>query len=234
MRDGITPLRVLVWLAATLPLMTLRFYVFYFVLFATLGTFAITSRRGLGVGLLSQAVLAGAFLAAFSTFATQATVDRHLAYLDLEHIEVVRQDQARIGQTDFAEDVDVSVEGGVWAALPVGLAFLLLAPFPWMLSSLRMALAVPETLVWYSLRPAFWVGFRHVLRTQLRDCLPILTFTVMLTLAYAVVQTNVGTAYRQRTQITMFFFMFMGVGQELREKERAERRQSMALQALPR
>jgi hypothetical protein len=25
-------------------------------------------------------------------------------------------------------------------------------------------------------------------------------------------QGNVGTAYRQRTQITMFFFIFMGVG----------------------
>ena len=31
-----------------------------------------------------------------------------------------------------------------------------------------------------------------------------------LTLAYALMQGNVGTAYRQRTQVTMFFFVFMG------------------------
>jgi hypothetical protein len=34
-------------------------------------------------------------------------------------------------------------------------------------------------------------------------------------------QGNVGTAYRQRTQITMFFFIFMGVGIAERRRQRA-------------
>ena len=34
----------------------------------------------------------------------------------------------------------------------------------------------------------------------------------MLTLAYSIFQGNVGTAYRQRTQIQVFMFMFIGVG----------------------
>ena len=44
---------------------------------------------------------------------------------------------------------------------------------------------------------------------------------VSLTLAYALMQGNIGTAYRQRTQITMFFFIFMGVGIVERRRQRA-------------
>jgi hypothetical protein len=49
--------------------------------------------------------------------------------------------------------------------------------------------------------------------------LPILVFASSLTLAYALMQGNVGTAYRQRTQVTMFFFVFMAVGIVLRRQE---------------
>jgi len=49
-------------------------------------------------------------------------------------------------------------------------------------------------------------------RHRLRNALPILVFATTLTAAYALMQGNVGTAYRQRTQVTMFFFVFMGVG----------------------
>jgi hypothetical protein len=34
----------------------------------------------------------------------------------------------------------------------------------------------------------------------------------MLTLGYAVLQGNVGTAYRQRSQIQVFLFIFIAVG----------------------
>jgi hypothetical protein len=46
--------------------------------------------------------------------------------------------------------------------------------------------------------------------------LPIVTFTLVLTIAYAIFQSNVGAAYRQRTQIVMFFFIFIGAGIELK------------------
>ena len=36
-------------------------------------------------------------------------------------------------------------------------------------------------------------------------------------------QGNIGTAYRQRTQVTMFFFLFMGVGLVERAKQKALR-----------
>ena len=112
----------------------------------------------------------------------------------------------------YGQEFDVSTPAGALSALPTGLVYLLFAPFPWAVSGLRQALAVPETLVWYALMPAFVRGLSFAVKRQLRAILPILVFAVSLTVAYALMQGNVGTAYRQRTQITMFFFIFMGVG----------------------
>jgi hypothetical protein len=98
--------------------------------------------------------------------------------------------------------------------------YLLFAPFPWAVSGLRQALILPETLVWYALMPAFARGLRLAIKRQLRNVLPIIVFAASLTVAYALMQGNVGTAYRQRTQVTMFFFIFMGVGLVDRRRER--------------
>jgi hypothetical protein len=53
---------------------------------------------------------------------------------------------------------------------------------------------------------------------------PILIFTVMLSLAYSVFQGNVGTAYRQRAQLLVFYFIFVAVGYALLLEKREERR----------
>src|SRR4029453_12977488 len=96
---------------------------------------------------------------------------------------------------------------GAVSALPIGLIYLLFAPFPWAVSGLRQALVLPETIVWYALMPAFVRGLVVALRRQFGHVLPIVVFAASLTLAYALMQGNVGTAYRQRTQVTMFFFI---------------------------
>ncbi|MDT5294103.1 MAG: hypothetical protein QOJ76_983, partial [Acidobacteriota bacterium] len=53
-----------------------------------------------------------------------------------------------------------------------------------------------------------------------------LLFTTMLTLAYSIFQGNVGTAYRQRSQILIFYFIFVAVGAVLlRERQEDKQRQ---------
>jgi hypothetical protein len=90
-------------------------------------------------------------------------------------------------------------------------------------TGIRQILTLPETLVWYALMTSFVRGLLHAIRHRLRQSLAIMVFAGSLTAAYALFQGNVGTAYRQRTQITMFFFIFMGVGLAQRERERASR-----------
>jgi hypothetical protein len=45
----------------------------------------------------------------------------------------------------------------------------------------------------------------------------------MLTLAYSIFQGNVGTAYRQRSQVLVFYFIFVAVGAVLFKERREER-----------
>lgn len=211
LRERFTPRFLLLFVGASLAILTLRFYVFYFVVFATLGTFVFAQRRGLVGSLAAQLGLLIVFGAALSIVAREETLQRHAEYFQLERVQVSREDLAT-AHSGFAAEEDVSTVGGALSAIPVGLVYLMFAPFPWAIHGLRQALTLPETLVWYSLMPALVRGSLYAIRHRLRASLPIFAFAVSLTLAYSLFQGNVGTAYRQRTQVTMFFFIFMGVG----------------------
>jgi 4-amino-4-deoxy-L-arabinose transferase-like glycosyltransferase len=218
---------VLLFVGASLALMTLRFYVFYFVAFATMGTFVLSQRRGVAGSVGSYVVLIAVFIGAFSFAAKQETVERQRSYFTLERLQMTRSDQAMWGQSAYAPKADVSTTQGALAVLPVGLAYLLLAPFPWAIQNIRQSLTVPETLVWYALMPALLRGLLFTIRTRFRTALPILVFAASLTCAYAVFQGNVGTAYRQRTQVTMFYFILMAAG--VVEKRRAQENRPTAI-----
>jgi 4-amino-4-deoxy-L-arabinose transferase-like glycosyltransferase len=222
---------VVLFVAASLALMTLRFYVFYFVAFATMGTFVLSQRRGIAGSVGSYVVLIAVFFAAFTFAARQETVEQQRSYFTLERLQITRADQAMWGQSAYAPKANVSTAQGVISVLPVGLVYLLFAPFPWAVYNLRQALTVPETLVWYALMPALVRGLFFTFRTRFRPALPILVFAASLTCAYAVFQGNVGTAYRQRTQVTMFYFILMAAG--LVEKRRAGQRAHPALATTP-
>jgi len=68
------------------------------------------------------------------------------------------------------------------------------------------------------------LGFWFAIKYRLRMISPILIFTVMLTFAYSVFQGNVGTAYRQRSQLLVFYFIFVAVGFVLLQERREERK----------
>jgi 4-amino-4-deoxy-L-arabinose transferase-like glycosyltransferase len=223
LRDQLTPGLILLFVASVLALLTLRFYIFYMVVFATMGTFLISQRRGVLSGLLAQLLVGGALAAALVFGIRQEVVKQQTSYFDLDKLQISREGQIQVGRSDFGADFDVSTPAGAVAAIPVGLVYLLFAPFPWAISGVRQVLTLPETLVWYALMPALFRGLVHTARHRFRAVLPILTFAAVLTVAYAVFQSNVGTAYRQRTQISMFFFIFMGVGIELKRRRREAR-----------
>jgi hypothetical protein len=221
LREASSPLFVLLFAGAGVTLLTLRFYVFYFVVAAAIGTFVFGGRGRLASRLVSYVLLIGAVVAGFSIGVRQDTLEAQASYMTLNQLQVTRMDQATLGESAYGMDYDVTTPSGALRALPVGLVYLLFAPFPWAVRSMRQLLTLPETIVWYALMPSFARGLSHSVRHRLRDVLPILVFTVTLTLAYALMQGNIGTAYRQRTQVTMFFFVFMGVGIVSRQTRRA-------------
>jgi 4-amino-4-deoxy-L-arabinose transferase-like glycosyltransferase len=228
LREGFSLSMVALFVASEVALITLRFYIAYFVLFAALATFVFAQRRGLMRMMVTYGLLLGLLFGALGIAVQRDTLERQTTYMTLERLQTTREDQAMWGQSGFGREYDVSTPAGALSALPTGLVYLLFAPFPWAVSGIRQALAMPETLVWYALMPAFVRGVAFAVKRKFRAVLPILVFAVSLTLAYALMQGNVGTAYRQRTQVTMFFFIFMGVGLAERRRQR-EARAAMGL-----
>ncbi len=124
----------------------------------------------------------------------------------------------------MVRDADVSTGEGAIKTIPLGLVYLLFAPFPWQLTSLRQSITLPEMLIWWASFPLLILGLWFSLKYRLRQISPVLIFTVMLTLAYSIFQGNVGNAYRQRSQLLVFYFIFVAVGYVLLLEKREERK----------
>jgi hypothetical protein len=112
---------------------------------------------------------------------------------------------------------------------------LLFAPFPWQLTSLRQSITLPEMVIWWASFPLLILGLWFSIRYRFRQISPVLIFTVMLSLAYSIFQGNVGNAYRQRSQLLVFYFIFVAVGLVilLEKREEQKRRAPKEGDALP-
>jgi hypothetical protein len=201
---------VVVYLATAAALVFLRFYIFYAIAAATLAGALMRHRRGLALGFLTQIALLAGLIALFLYTPVGQEILLNSQLLDLQLLNASRLDLARAG-SGFAATADVSTVSGILTVLPVGVAHILFAPFPWTIVNLRQALALPDVLMWYALVPALIRGIFYAHR-RLRETMPILVFTTALTLAYSAFLGNAGTAYRQRTQVMMFYFLFVADG----------------------
>jgi len=209
-------------------ILTLRFYIFYMVAVAVAGSFVVgvSSTPGSLFRRTAALVILGLGVTYFG-ITRSATQDIN-KYGSLERIQVSRGDLAQSAGSGFGEDVDVSTTQGAIGAIPIGFTYLMFAPFPWEAASVRQLITLPEVFLWWGMMPLLVYGLWWAIRHKLRSALPVLIFTLMLTLAYSVFQGNVGTAYRQRTQIQVFLFIFISVGWQL-YKERIEDRRMTRL-----
>ena len=225
---------------ALFGIMSLRFYILYMVLVAIVGSFIV------GVNTTNKSILRRTFVLLVLGFSAiyfgvgrNASVELKV-FGNLDRIQSSRSDLARAANSGYGEDVDVSTTEGAISALPVGFSYLMFAPFPWQAANLRQAITIPEVLLWWAMMPLLISGMIYAIKKRLRNAFPILIFSLMLTIAYSIFLGNVGTAYRQRTQIQVFLFILVGVGwtifQERRENTKllraaAQRRVDTRLRA---
>ena len=214
---------ILALVLATLT--TFRFYLFYMVVAAIVGAFTIGMREFTAVSFARQMLLIVGIGLALTYLGVIRTANLQLGYFgDLAVVQRSRLDSAVSAKSGFGEDVDVSTASGALQAVPTGILYLLFAPFPWQLQSLRQSITLPEMLIWWAAFPFLVLGLWFTIRYRLRQAFVIFIFTTMLTLAYSVFQGNVGTAYRQRAQILVFYFIFVAVGIVLLREKWEERR----------
>lgn len=225
---------VVILTVCLMALLSLRFYIFYMMAAAVAGSFIIGLKTLSAQSFVHRFVAVGAIGIAFTWFGVlqyaEVQFDR---YANLKTIQQSREDQAAAG-SGFGKDVDVGTAEGALSVIPMGLVYLLFAPFPWQFTTLRQSITLPEMVVWWFSFPLLVLGLWYSIKHRLREVSPIVIFTTMLTLAYSLFQGNVGTAYRQRSQLLVFYFIFVAVGAIIL-KERSEdqrRQQQLAKQEL--
>jgi hypothetical protein len=221
---------VVTLLLAMFAILSLRFYIFYMLAAAVCGAFVIGMRPLTTKSLARQLAIVLVLGLGLTYLGVLRTAGAQFELFgNLEGVQRSRSDLARSANSGFAADVDVSTATGALSVVPLGMAYLLFAPFPWQLASLRQSITLPEMVMWWAAFPLLVLGVWFTLSYRLRQALPILLFTTMLTLAYSIFQGNVGTAYRQRSQILVFYFIFVAVGAILL-KERHEEGQRAVLE----
>jgi 4-amino-4-deoxy-L-arabinose transferase-like glycosyltransferase len=203
---------VLILMLALMGILSLRFYIFYVVGVAIVGGF-VAGQKNTMRSIVTRSLAVIIIGTGLGYFGFLDNASREIeAMTSLEAIQNSRLDLATSARSGFGENIDVSTTSGALTALPIGFTYLLLAPFPWQITSTLAALTLPEMLVWWVMIPFMVAGLIYSVRKRLREALSMLIFTVMLTLGYSILQGNVGTAYRQRAQIQVFLFMFVAVG----------------------
>jgi len=232
--EKITVQYVVVLIGALLLLFSFRFYIFYMMTAAVAGSFFLGAKAFSAQGFMQRFVAVTAIGLAFTWFGVlQGASVQFERYASLKMVQTSREDQAAAG-SGFMKDVDVQTTEGALTVIPIGLLYLMFAPFPWDFATLRQTITLPEMVVWWLVFPLLVLGLWYSIKHRLRQVSPIIIFTTMLTLAYSLFQGNVGTAYRQRSQLLVFYFIFVAVGAIIL-KERAEdrrRQQVLAKQEL--
>jgi dolichyl-phosphate-mannose-protein mannosyltransferase len=216
---------LIILLASVLSVLTLRFYIFYMVTAAIVGAFVIGMRSFSAKSFTRQFVVVILMGLAMTYLGiTRYASSQYAAFGNLKTVQRSRIDAARSAKSGFGADVDVSTTQGALAAIPIGLFYLMFAPLPWQLTSVRQLITLPEMIIWWLSFPLLILGLWFSIRHRLRRIAPILLFTTLLTLAYSVFQGNIGTAYRQRAQLLVFYFIFVAVGMVLFKERREDRK----------
>ncbi len=205
-------------------LFSLRFYVFFIVIGAVVGGFAL-SRNSSGSNIAKRfavcVIIGVAFAFAGVWNVSQEQTDM---YFNLDQIQRSREFAADAANSGFSEEIDVRTTEGVLTAIPLGLVTLYLAPFPWQVTNITQLLTMPEMFVWWLSLPLIISGVIYSIKNKFREALPILFFTLVLSLSYSIYQGNLGTLYRQRAQIQVLLLIFASVGVVVKIEERENKR----------
>ncbi len=96
--------------------------------------------------------------------------------------------------------------------IPIGFIALLFSPFPWQLFSASQIMAAPEMLVWYLMFPCTVKGLIFIVKNKTKYFFSIFTFIILVSSVMIVVEGNMGTMFRHKSLIMIFFLVFMATG----------------------
>jgi hypothetical protein len=200
--------RALLLVGALALLATLRTYMFLLLAGALVVAFLVSAMRRPG---RAFAVAIAATLGVL-VLVRGAGLGEEFVGLDyLTRIDEQRRLNALVGNT--AIDIgahDLSTPTGALTYLPIGIAYFLLAPFPWQMGG-RQVLALPDIALWYMCLPLVVSGAIWAFRHRRAASLAPLVAGISICLLYALVEGNVGIIVRHRAQALVLLLPFAGV-----------------------
>ena len=131
----------------------------------------------------------------------------------LGKMQTSRDDLANT-QSGYLPDADISTTQDAVRFIPLGLSYFLTVPLPWQTGSIRQNMAIPDTAVWLLLYPVILIGMARALRRNFQGSILLIAASVGLCLFYALWIANIGTAYRLRIQVWLWWAPFFGWGWE--------------------
>lgn len=200
--------RFVLMAGALFAIYSLRNYAFFIIFIAIAGALFFSMMKMSAVRSLQGMILVVVLGSAFAYFGAGQVATQY----DLKQVQAGRAWSAKVSGSGYGGDVDITDKNAALAYLPIGIAYVLFAPFPWEVKNMGQALAVPEMFFWWATFPFLVQGYWFMIRHRLPESLPLCIFTLGLTVVYALFQTNVGTVHRQRTQVLVFFIIFVCIG----------------------
>jgi 4-amino-4-deoxy-L-arabinose transferase-like glycosyltransferase len=207
--------------ASIAAMQPIRYYMIYFLGFAIVLSLFLDRGMSLVSGVYKQIALVGLVAAVLALVGLSGNVSEGTSTLNLAQASSFRHGMAITAQSGFAADADASTPAGALALMPLGIAELLLGPFPWQFGSLRALFAAPETIYWWLLFPSVIRGLFWSVRSRFAETSPLVLFAVIMTCAYSLLHGNVGSGFRQRSQIFVILFVFAAYGTYRRRAKNA-------------
>jgi hypothetical protein len=221
LKDKVSLVNLLLTLLPVIAIQPIRFYMLYFLGIAVVVSLFFERGTKLITGVPKSLLVGGLVVVMIMIVGITSGAEEGASFLDLERVNQFRHGMADTANSGFAADVDISTPLGALAFLPIGVTYLLLAPFPWQYGTLRSLFAAPETIMWWFMFPAMITGLRFTLKKRFAAVSPIILFSFALIPGYALMHGNVGSAFRQRAQIFVFLFIFTAVGQYAKRLKRS-------------
>lgn len=164
-----------------------------------------------GFGLIAAIVAVLLVLIAYVFPATGESLYRSAGLVQLA---TLRHDFAIGATSAINPDPGLGTLQGTLAFLPEGMRDFFLRPYPWESGSGLLESTRIEVVAYYVTLPVAALGILYSLRAGAVRALPSLTFLIIAAVGYALVIANLGTIYREREQLVVVVFAFVGVGAE--------------------
>ena len=147
-----------------------------------------------------------------------------IRYYDIQHkseifsrgfqtLNSLRQVRAQ-GGSAFLKNLNITSPLSFLLFLPLLLCYAWFGPFPWQAFGFFKFFAAAEMIVFYFFMPAFLRGIKKAFQTERTAALLLLTSIFTIILLIALLDANMGTAFRHRSNIIGLIFVFIAIGWE--------------------